>query len=217
MSKEGGAKNANSFPKKKNANEVVGEVISTRSKKSISVLIYRLMKHPKYKKYIRRTSVFKAHDKKEEAKEGDRVKIFETRPLSKTKRWCLEKVLSRNEGKDSKSQLNKDFGEKNIMEGLSKKEKPETQTKDRVKKDVLKVDDRKEAKKEKEEGTKNSTFPIDGDTDKSLKKARDLKEEKKEELSHSLENKVSSKKNTSTKEREQAKSLENNKKGNEEK
>ncbi|RME17172.1 MAG: 30S ribosomal protein S17 [Bdellovibrio sp.] len=74
-------------------NEVIGEVISDKMDKTISVLIYRLVKHKKYGKYIRRTSVFKAHDEENKAKVGDRVKIYETRPLSKTKRWKLAQIL----------------------------------------------------------------------------------------------------------------------------
>ena len=73
--------------------EVVGEVISDKMNKTISVLIYRLIRHKKYGKYMRRTSVFKAHDEKNTAKTGDTVKIFQTRPLSKTKRWALGEVL----------------------------------------------------------------------------------------------------------------------------
>ncbi|GIL17992.1 MAG: 30S ribosomal protein S17 [Oligoflexia bacterium] len=73
--------------------EVVGEVISNKMDKTISVMIYRLVKHPKYGKYMKRTSVFKAHDEKNEAKVGDKVKIRETRPLSKTKRWTLVSVV----------------------------------------------------------------------------------------------------------------------------
>ena len=82
-------------------NIVKGQVVSDKGDKTISVLIYRLIKHPKYKKYIRRKSVFKAHDKKNEAKTGDVVKIYETRPLSKTKRWKLLEVV---ESIDRKSQ-----------------------------------------------------------------------------------------------------------------
>ncbi|XGC80085.1 30S ribosomal protein S17 [Bdellovibrio bacteriovorus] len=73
--------------------EVVGEVISDKMDKTISVLIYRMVKHPKYGKYVKKTSVFKAHDEKNQAKIGDIVKIRETRPLSKTKRWTLEAVV----------------------------------------------------------------------------------------------------------------------------
>lgn len=76
--------------------EVVGEVVSDKMNKTISVLIYRLERHKRYGKFIRKTSVFKAHDEKGEAKIGDRVKIVETRPMSKTKRWKLAAVLERS-------------------------------------------------------------------------------------------------------------------------
>ena len=76
--------------------EVVGEVISNKMQKTISVFIYRLVRHKKYGKYIRRSSVFKAHDEKGEAKMGDIVRIMHTRPLSKTKRWKLMEVVEKN-------------------------------------------------------------------------------------------------------------------------
>ena len=73
--------------------EVVGEVISDKMDKTISVVISRMVRHVKYGKYMKKTSVFKAHDEKNEAKTGDIVKIHETRPLSKTKRWALSEVV----------------------------------------------------------------------------------------------------------------------------
>lgn len=76
--------------------EVVGEVISNKMNKTISVLVYRLVKHDKYGKYMKRTSVFKAHDEKELAKAGDIVRIRETRPLSKTKRFALVEVVEKS-------------------------------------------------------------------------------------------------------------------------
>ena len=79
-------------------NTVIGEVVSDKSNKTISVLIYRLVKHKKYGKYIRKSSVFKAHDEKNEAKIGDRVEIFETRALSKSKRWRLSSILESGKG-----------------------------------------------------------------------------------------------------------------------
>jgi small subunit ribosomal protein S17 len=72
--------------------EVEGEVISDKMEKTISVLIYRLVRHKKYGKFMRRSSVFKAHDEKNTAKIGDTVIIHQTRPLSKTKRWALTSV-----------------------------------------------------------------------------------------------------------------------------
>ena len=74
-------------------NVVKGQVVSHKADKTISVLIYRLSRHPKYKKYIRRKSVFKAHDEHNKAKTGDVVKIYEIRPLSKTKRWKLFQIV----------------------------------------------------------------------------------------------------------------------------
>lgn len=81
--------------------EVIGEVISDKMNKTISVLIYRQFRHKKYGKFMKRTSVYKAHDEKNVAKTGDTVRIFQTRPLSKTKRWALAEVLktgNRTEG-----------------------------------------------------------------------------------------------------------------------
>lgn len=72
--------------------EVEGEVISDKMDKTISVLIYRLVRHKKYGKFMRRSSVFKAHDEKNTAKIGDTVIIHQTRPLSKTKRWALTSI-----------------------------------------------------------------------------------------------------------------------------
>ena len=63
--------------------EVVGEVISDKMNKTISVQIFRRVRHEKYGKYLKKTSVYKAHDEKNEAKNGDRVRIQMTRPLSK--------------------------------------------------------------------------------------------------------------------------------------
>lgn len=75
--------------------EVVGEVVSDKMHKTIAVQIYRLKRHEKYGKFMRRSSVFKAHDEKNEAKVGDIVRIVHTRPLSKTKRWKLAEVVQK--------------------------------------------------------------------------------------------------------------------------
>lgn len=77
--------------------EVVGEVISDKMNKTISVLIYRKVRHAKYGKFVKKTSVFKAHDEKNEAKKGDKVKIKMCRPLSKTKRWMLIEVVEKGQ------------------------------------------------------------------------------------------------------------------------
>jgi small subunit ribosomal protein S17 len=72
---------------------VTGEVVSDKMDKTIKVLAYRLVRHKKYGKYIRKSSVFRAHDEENKAKNGDKVVIYETRPISKTKRWKLLEVL----------------------------------------------------------------------------------------------------------------------------
>jgi small subunit ribosomal protein S17 len=72
-----------------------GRVISNKMQKSIVVAIERKVPHPIYKKYYKRTSTLKAHDEKREAGIGDLVKIMETRPLSKTKRWRLLEIVEK--------------------------------------------------------------------------------------------------------------------------
>lgn len=75
--------------------EVVGQVVSNKMQKTIAVEVFRLVRHVKYGKYIRKSSVFKAHDEKGEAKMGDKVRIAESRPLSKTKRWQLVEIVEK--------------------------------------------------------------------------------------------------------------------------
>jgi small subunit ribosomal protein S17 len=73
--------------------EEVGEVVSDKMNKTITVRVYRMVKHKRYGKYLRRFNVFKAHDETNEAKVGDQVRIYLTRPLSKDKRWMLDEVV----------------------------------------------------------------------------------------------------------------------------
>jgi len=75
--------------------ERVGIVTSDKMDKTIVVAVERRLKHPIYGKYYRKTSKFAAHDDKNDCNIGDRVKIMETRPLSKTKRWRLIEILER--------------------------------------------------------------------------------------------------------------------------
>lgn len=72
-----------------------GVVVSDKMQKTIVVRVERLTRHPLYKKIIRRFKKFKAHDEKNSAKTGDTVKIIESRPLSKDKRWRLLEVLNK--------------------------------------------------------------------------------------------------------------------------
>lgn len=76
--------------------EVTGKVTENSMNKTVSVVSYRLVLHKKYGKYMRKSSVVKAHDEKGLAKVGDKVVIVETRPLSKTKRWKVTEILAGN-------------------------------------------------------------------------------------------------------------------------
>ena len=81
-----------------NRKERVGEVISNRMAKTIVVRVERRFPHPKFKKVVTGYKKFYAHDEKAEAKVGDMVRIEETRPLSKLKRWRLVAVVQRSSG-----------------------------------------------------------------------------------------------------------------------
>ncbi len=82
-------------PDAKVRRKVVGLVVSNKMNKSVSVSIERLIKHPTYGKYVRRTGKIMAHDENNECKIGDRVAISECRPLSKNKAWEVVSILER--------------------------------------------------------------------------------------------------------------------------
>ncbi|AKV66159.1 MAG: 30S ribosomal protein S17 [Microcystis sp. M015S2] len=76
--------------------ERVGVVVSDKMDKTVVVAIENRSPHPKYGKIVVKTQKFKAHDEENQAKQGDRVRIRETRPLSKTKRWQVAEILTDN-------------------------------------------------------------------------------------------------------------------------
>jgi small subunit ribosomal protein S17 len=73
----------------------VGKVVSDKMDKTVVVAIVDNVKHPLYKKIIKRTIKLKAHDEKNECKIGDRVEVMETRPLSKDKRWRVTNIIEK--------------------------------------------------------------------------------------------------------------------------
>ena len=75
--------------------QVIGTVISDRMDKTVVVLVERLVKHQLYHKYIKKRSKFAAHDENNICRVGDKVMIIQSRPLSKTKRWRVSKVLKK--------------------------------------------------------------------------------------------------------------------------
>ena len=84
-------------PARGNRKERVGEVVSNKMTKTIVVRVQRRFPHPQFKKIVTAYKKFYAHDEKAEAKIGDTVRIQETRPMSKLKRWQLVEVVERNE------------------------------------------------------------------------------------------------------------------------
>jgi small subunit ribosomal protein S17 len=83
----------NNTEKGKLRRKFTGTVVSDKMDKTIVVSVMSFSKHPKYKKITKRYAKFKAHDEKNAAKTGDRVRIAETRPISKDKRWRLLEIL----------------------------------------------------------------------------------------------------------------------------
>jgi len=75
----------------------VGRVVSNKMDKTVVVTVETLRHHPLYKKTIRKAVKFKAHDEKNECRLGDTVKIIETRPLSKEKRWRVAEIITKRE------------------------------------------------------------------------------------------------------------------------
>jgi len=75
--------------------ERIGVVVSNKMEKSIVVLVERKVKHPKYGKFVKKSTKFMAHDEKNECNIGDTVRIMETRPLSKNKCWRLVEITER--------------------------------------------------------------------------------------------------------------------------
>jgi small subunit ribosomal protein S17 len=73
----------------------VGRVISNKMDKTITVAVVRRLQHPVYKKFIKKTMKLKAHDEQNACQEGDLVKVMETRPVSKLKRWRLVEIVEK--------------------------------------------------------------------------------------------------------------------------
>ncbi len=76
---------------------LTGVVVSDKMDKTVVVEVTRLVKHKLYKKYIKRKARFKAHDERNEYQEGDKVKIIESRPVSRHKRWRVQVLIERQQ------------------------------------------------------------------------------------------------------------------------
>ncbi len=84
-----------SMEKSSNKRVLIGEVVSDKCDKTIVVRVETMVKHPLFGKYVRRRKKFMAHDAANECKVGDKVEIIESRPLSRQKRWQLQRVLEK--------------------------------------------------------------------------------------------------------------------------
>ncbi len=91
--------------KRANRKTRVGKVISDKMDKTITVRVDMASMHPVYNKLVKTSTKFKAHDEKDAAGIGDTVKIEETRPLSKTKRWRLVEIIKKASGADEKLEV----------------------------------------------------------------------------------------------------------------
>jgi small subunit ribosomal protein S17 len=81
---------------------LVGEVVSNKMVQTVTVRVDRLTKHPQFKRYVRRSRTFMAHDEHSTCQPGDRVRILESRPLSRPKRWRVMAVLERAESQEAR-------------------------------------------------------------------------------------------------------------------
>jgi small subunit ribosomal protein S17 len=88
---------ATSADQTKTVRSIIGQVVSDKMNKTIVVQVDRKVKHPMYGKYVKRTSKMYVHDEENSSRVGDVVRIQQTRPLSKTKRWKLVEILKREE------------------------------------------------------------------------------------------------------------------------
>lgn len=79
---------------------LVGEVVSNKMDKTVTVRVERLMKHPKFKRYVRRSRTLMAHDESNACQPADKVQIIESRPLSRHKRWRVVSILARAESQE---------------------------------------------------------------------------------------------------------------------
>ncbi|MFZ4592128.1 MAG: 30S ribosomal protein S17 [Ignavibacteria bacterium] len=95
MSEEKNLEQAEVKKRTSNRKSRIGVIVSNKMEKSVVVAIEKRVQHPLYKKFFKKTTKFMAHDEKNEGGIGDKVKIMETRPLSKNKRWRLVEIIEK--------------------------------------------------------------------------------------------------------------------------
>ena len=89
---------------------LTGRVTSAKMEKTIVVEVLRLVQHPKYRRVVRISKKFYAHDEQRQAKPGDTVRIVAARPISKLKRWRLQEVVTRSASEEVKAEIKRERG-----------------------------------------------------------------------------------------------------------
>jgi small subunit ribosomal protein S17 len=129
----------------------LGQVVSNRMDKTVVVEVSGPKRHPLYKKIIKRVVRYKAHDEKNECQIGDKVRIIETRPLSREKRWRVAEIIAKGEVVEvSPEEITREDLEKVIPEKKAKEAKAEAEVKAEASEE-LKEETKTEAKETKEE------------------------------------------------------------------
>ncbi len=135
----------------------LGQVVSDRMDKTVVVEVSGPKRHPLYKKIIRRVVRYKAHDEKNECQVGDKVRIVETRPLSREKRWRVAEIVAKGEVVEvspeeiTQEDLDKVMPEKKVKEKEAKAEaevKPEAEATEEIKEEIKEEPEAKEKAKE---------------------------------------------------------------------
>jgi small subunit ribosomal protein S17 len=126
-----------------------GHVVSDRMDKTVVVAVESPKRHPLYKKTIRKVVKYKAHDEKNECRLGDKVKIVETRPLSREKRWRVAEIITRGEVVEvSPEEITQEDLAKVTPEKKPKEEVAKVEAEKKAEEEVAKVEAEKKAKKE---------------------------------------------------------------------
>ena len=160
----------------------LGQVVSDRMDKTVVVEVSGPKRHPLYKKIIRRVARYKVHDEKNECRVGDKVRIVETRPLSREKRWRVAEILVKGEVVEvspeeiTQEELGKVIAEKKVKEAVAEIE-PETEATEELKEET-KTEAKTKAKAKAKEETK---------AEAKEKAKAEIKEEKEETEAESSE------------------------------
>jgi small subunit ribosomal protein S17 len=151
-----------------------GHVVSDRMDKTVVVAVESPKRHPLYKKTIRKVVRYKAHDEKNECRLGDKVKIVETRPLSREKRWRVAEIITRGEVVEvSPEEITREDLAKVTPEKKPKEEVAKVEAEKKAEEEVAKAEPEKKAKKEVAEAKAEEETKEEATKAKPEKKAKE--------------------------------------------